>query len=108
MSVLRVTRGKVRPGSWEDYEASLRKMIAAAGNVPGLLSRTLARDLSDPDSGYAISLWESQEAIEQYESSAAVKASRAEFHNFFVGNFDSTLCEIRYWDETAFEDMPAI
>ena len=108
MSVLRVTRGKVRSGSWEEYEASLRKMIAQVGNVPGLLSRTLARDLSDPDSGYAISLWESQEAIDRYESSPAVAESRAKFHQFFVGDFDSALCEVRYWDETAFEDMPSI
>ena len=108
MSVLRVTRGKVRPGSWEEYEASLRKMIAQVGNVPGLLSRTLARDLNDPDSGYTISLWDSEEALARYESSAAVEESRARFHQFFVGDFDSALCEIRYWDETAFEDMPSI
>ena len=64
MSVLRVTRGKVKAGAWEEYETSLRKTIAEVGKVPGLLSRTLARDINDRDAGYAISLWESEEAID--------------------------------------------
>ena len=108
MTVLRVTRGKVRPGSWEEYEGALRKTIAEVGNVPGLLSRTLARDLGEPDSGYAISLWESKEAVEAYENRPAVERSRSKFHEFFISDFDSALCEVRYWDETAFEDMPSI
>ena len=108
MSVLRVTRGRVRPGSWDAYEAALRQTIAEVGNVPGLLSRTLARDSDDGDLGYAISLWESKEAIEKYESMAVVGKSRAKLHEFFVGDFDSALCDVRYWDETAFEDLPSI
>lgn len=108
MSVLRVTRGRVRPGSWDDYEAALRKVIAEVGNVPGLLSRTLARDVEDSDSGYAISLWESREAIEKYESMPVVGGTRSRLHEFFVGEFESTLCDVRYWDETAFEEMPSI
>lgn len=108
MSVLRITRGRVRPGSWDDYEAALRKTIAEVGNVPGLLSRTLARDSEDCDLGYAISLWENKEAIQKYESMLVVSRSRAQLHEFFVGDFDSALCDVRYWDETAFEDMPSI
>lgn len=108
MSVLRVTRGKVRPGSWDEYEAALRKTIAEVGNVPGLLSRTLARDFADPDSGYAISLWESKEALEEYESMAVVGRTRSRLHEFFVGEYQSSLCDVRYWDETAFEELPSI
>ena len=108
MSILRVTRGKVRSGSWEEYEAALRKTIAEVGSVPGLLSRTLARDLDQPDSGYAISLWESEEALATYEGKSSVEELRSSLHSFFVGDFESKICEVRYWDETSFENMPSI
>lgn len=108
MSVLRVTRGKVRGGSWEDYELALRQIIAEAGKVPGLLSRTLAQDLDDPDAGYTISLWESQEAIETYESRPDVQAFRSRLHDHFKGDFSSSLCRIKYWDETEFDSLPSI
>ena len=108
MSILRITRGKVKPGTWDQYEAVLRETIAAAGQVPGLLSRTLARDADDPDSGFAISLWDSEEALAQYESSQATDQARAKLHRFFVGDYSSSLCEVRWWDETAFDDSPEI
>ena len=108
MSVLRITRGRVRHGSWNEYELALRRIIAEAGNVPGLLSRTLAQDLDDPDAGYTISLWESQEAIEAYERRLDVQDFRSMLHHLFQGDFSSSLCNIKYWDETEFDNLPSI
>ena len=108
MPVVRITRGKVRPGAWQEYESALRRVIAKAGSVDGLLSRTLAQDLEDPDAGYAISLWESVDAIEKYESLEQARQDRAELHEFFTGEYKTSLCEVRYWDDTAFELLPGI
>ena len=106
MPVVRITRGKVHPGTWDEYVGALRQTIASAGKVEGLLSRTLAQELDDPDAGYAISLWEGLQYIERYEKLEATKQQRAKLHKFYTGEYRTSLCEVKYWDETVFDSLP--
>lgn len=98
MQVLRITRGKIRPGTWDQFEAALREALARVGDVPGLVSRSLVRNMDDPDEGYAISIWENIEAIRHYESSELAKTVTPMIQSFFTGDYRSDHCEVRYWD----------
>ena len=98
MQVLRITRGKIRPGSWDQFEAALHEAINKVGDVPGLISRSLVRNVDDPDEGYAISIWESMDAIRHYEASELAKTVTPMIQSFFTGDYRCDHCEIRYWD----------
>jgi heme-degrading monooxygenase HmoA len=69
---LRISWGRVSPGRWDEYEAAFKEAVEAAGAVPGLRARVLYRDVDDPDTGYSLSYWDSAEAMDGYETSAAV------------------------------------
>jgi len=58
MQVLRITRGKIRPGTWDQFEAALHSAHEKVGHIPGMVSRSLVRNVEDLNEGYAISIWE--------------------------------------------------
>src|SRR5215813_1873173 len=58
--IMRMTWGKLRAGSWQEYEQAYRATVTGT-EVPGLRGRWLAQDVHDPDGGFAVSLWESLE-----------------------------------------------
>ena len=47
--LLRIVRGKLKPGTWDAFEKAYKATIASAGPVEGLLGRWLVQDLDDPD-----------------------------------------------------------
>jgi heme-degrading monooxygenase HmoA len=67
--IMRITWGKLRAGSWHEYEQAYRATVAGKA-VPSLRGRWLAQDVHDPDGGFAVSLWETLEAMQAYEQSA--------------------------------------
>ena len=48
--------------------------------MPGLRGRWLAQDVHDPDGGFAVSVWDSLEAMQP----------------FFVGEYTTYRCEVKY------------
>lgn len=101
MQVLRITRGRIKSGTWDQFEAALHDAVEKAGHIPGLLSRSLARDMKDPDEGYAISVWESMDALEHYERSDLAKTITPMIQSFFTGDYRTDHCELRHWNVTA-------
>jgi heme-degrading monooxygenase HmoA len=63
---MRIAWVRVRPGRWADFEV---RYADQAKTVPGLKGRWLSRDVSDPDSIYVVSLWESIESLAAWEES---------------------------------------
>ncbi len=98
MQVLRITRGRIKPGTWDQFEAALHKAIEDAGHIPGFVSRSLVRDIEDQDQGYAISVWENLKALENYEKSDLARTITPMIQSYFTGDYRSDHCEIRYWD----------
>ncbi len=94
--IMRITRGKLRPGTWKDYEEAYKAtVVAKSTHVAGLRERWLAQDVHDPDAGYAMSLWENVEAMRAYEQSDFYKQEIVPaFQPFFVGDFHTTYCEV--------------
>src|SRR5215475_15952245 len=55
--IMRITWGKLRPGSWSEFEKTYNATVAAkGGNVNGLRGRWLLQDSADKDTGFAVSL----------------------------------------------------
>ena len=91
---VRISWGRVNPGSWNDYEKAFRESVEAAGTLDGLKARVLSRDIDDPNTGYSISWWESAEAMEAYETGAAVEQIQPRIEQYFGGAFVTNRLEI--------------
>jgi heme-degrading monooxygenase HmoA len=67
--IMRITWGKLRAGTWQEYEQAYHATVAGT-EVPGLRGRWLAQDVHDPDGGFAVSVWDTPDAMQAYEQSA--------------------------------------
>jgi len=94
--IMRITWGKLRPGTWAAYEQAYRTTVAGK-TVPGLRGRWLAQDVQDPDGGFAVSLWDSLEAMQAYEQSAVFRQEiQPILQPFFVGEYTTYRCDVQY------------
>jgi heme-degrading monooxygenase HmoA len=93
---LRVISGKLRPGTWVEFERAYQSATSEAGAIEGLCGRWLTRDLDDPDSGTTISLWTSPEAMRTYEASDALKnIIQPKLTPYFTGQYRTSRSEVR-------------
>ena len=84
----RVAWGKVKPGTWSEYERLYRdELLPASRDVKGLAYRRLLHSTDDPDEGISITIWESREDLEAYERSATYSAFTDRVRGFFVGEY---------------------
>ena len=85
---LRIISGKLKPGTWDEFEKTYKEAISDAGTVEGLRGRWLTRDTTDPDSGTTISLWATESAMEAYENSDVLKNKiNARLAPYFSGEY---------------------
>jgi heme-degrading monooxygenase HmoA len=95
----RVAWGKVKPGTWEEYEQLYRdEILPNTRGVRGLVFRELLRGADDPDEGISLTLWQSREDLDAYEQSEVynriVDRARAYYAGeYWVKHFDVRLGE---------------
>jgi heme-degrading monooxygenase HmoA len=95
--VIRITWGKLRSGSWSDFERAYRANVVTKGkNLKGLRGRWLAQDEGDPDTGFAVSLWDNLADMQTYEQSALYREIVGPLQPFFVGEFKTYRCDVKY------------
>ena len=95
--LLRIVRGKLKPGSWNEFESAYQKAISEAGPVQGLCGRWLVQDVDDPDSGSTISLWANEKALRAYEKSSLLKTKiTAKLSPYFSGQYDVRISRVRF------------
>ncbi len=93
---MRVTKGHIKPGCWERYEAAYREHVEGGRPAAGLLGRCLLRAVSDRELGFSLSLWESREAMEAYERSDAVRREiLPKLAPFLTGDFVAHHCDVK-------------
>ena len=93
--IMRMTWGKLWPGTWVAY-AQASQATVAGKTVPGLRGRWLAQDVQDPDGGFAISVWDSLEAMQAYEQSAVFRQEiQPTLQPFFVGEYTTYRCDVK-------------
>ena len=96
--IMRMTWGKLRSGSWDDFEKTYRATVAAKGqDIKGLRGRWLLQDSQDKDTGFAVSLWESMADMQAYEQSEVYqKEFLPALQPFFVGDYKTYRTEVKY------------
>ena len=99
--IMRITWGRVHPGKWSEYEQTYNAtVVAKSENIKGLRGRWLVQDITDKDAGYAVSLWDSNEAMQAYEQSDFYKREiLAPLQPFFINAFTTSRCEVKYAQE---------
>ena len=96
--VIRITWGKLRAGTWSDFERTYRENVIDGKTVKGLRGRLLVQDSGDKDTGFAMSLWENLADMEAYEKSKLYEELMAKFQPFFVGEYKTHRCEVKCMD----------
>jgi heme-degrading monooxygenase HmoA len=100
--VLRITWGKLRAGSWDEFERTYRANVITKGkDLKGLRGRWLSQDTADKDTGFAVSLWDSPADMQAYEQSALYREIMAPLQPFFVGEYKTYRSEVKYTDIAA-------
>ena len=84
----RVAWGKVKPGTWQEYEQVYHDAILPdTRNVKGLVFRELLQGADDPNEGISLTLWESRADLDAYEQSDLYQGLVDRARAFYVGEF---------------------
>jgi heme-degrading monooxygenase HmoA len=96
--IMRITWGKLRAGSWKDFEKTYNATVATKGrHIKGLRGRWLLQDTEDKDTGFAVSLWESAGEMQAYEQGDLYRQEIAPaLQPFFVGDYKTYRCDVKY------------
>jgi heme-degrading monooxygenase HmoA len=96
----RVAWGKVKPGTWAEYERLYRdEILPQTRGVSGLVFRELLQGADDPNEGISLTLWESREALDAYEQSDLYQRVTERARAFYVGEFWVKHFEVRLGEE---------
>jgi heme-degrading monooxygenase HmoA len=96
----RLAWGKVKPGTWDQYEQLYHdEILPKTRNVKGLRFRELLRDADDPDAGISLTLWETRADLDAYEQSALYQGIVERGRAFYVGEFWVKHMDVRLGEE---------
>jgi heme-degrading monooxygenase HmoA len=84
---IRMVWGKLRPGSWEEYERHYHERLATGASIKGLKERQLLRSTEDPDEGVSVSIWETLEDMRHYETSQFRQNVAREVEHLYRGEY---------------------
>jgi heme-degrading monooxygenase HmoA len=89
---MRITWAKLRPGGFEQHAAQHRELKR---DIDGLKARWLSRDVNDPDAIFAISLWQSLEAMRSWEGSEFyTRIYLPTLRRHMEGEYTVSVCEV--------------
>jgi heme-degrading monooxygenase HmoA len=95
--VMRITWGKLRPGTWRDFERTYRASLPEGTKpIKGLRGRWLAQDSTDENAGFAMSLWDSTADMQRYEQSSQYSELSTVLQPFFAGEYRTYHCELKH------------
>ena len=88
-SLIMMAWGKLRLGSWDQYEEFYRSQVLQGDSrkVEGMSERLLLRSTEDPDEGISVSVWDSEEALLRYERSDLRRNMAREVEGLYRGEF---------------------
>jgi len=92
---MRIVWGKVLPGKWEEFEAAFKQAMAMRGEVKGLHNQWLVRDQSDPEAGFSVSLFESDEDMHAWWGSSMREQATALLQPFYANQYTVTNCDVK-------------
>ncbi|MDA0734499.1 MAG: antibiotic biosynthesis monooxygenase [Chloroflexi bacterium] len=84
---IRMVWGKLRPGSWEEYERHYHEKLAGHRDIDGLQERQLLRSTEDSDEGISVSIWDSLENLRSYEMGEFRQNAAREVEHLYRGEY---------------------
>jgi heme-degrading monooxygenase HmoA len=84
---VRMVWGKLRPGSWEEYERHYHEKLAGHHGIEGLQERQLLRSTEDSDEGISVSIWDSLEHLRGYEMGQFRQNVAREVEHLYRGEY---------------------
>src|SRR2546422_10757239 len=97
--VRRFTPVQLRDGEWAEHERTSRENVLTKGkSLKALRGRWLAQDAADRHTGFAVSLWDNTADMQAYEQSALYREIMAPLQPFFVGDYKTYRCDVKYTD----------
>ena len=93
---MRIVWGKIIPGKWDEFETAFKAAMAVRGELKGLKNHCLARDQHDANAGYSITLWDTEANMKLFWDSKKRKEVMAPLEPFYVNQFTTTHCEVKY------------
>jgi heme-degrading monooxygenase HmoA len=82
----------------EDQKTYRENVLTKGPTLRGPRGRWLAQDAGDKDTGFAVSLWDSQADMQAYGQSPLYREIMAPLQPFFVGEYKTYRCEVKYTD----------
>jgi heme-degrading monooxygenase HmoA len=93
---IRISWGRIQPGKWDEYERRFDKLVATQTEAGGPKRRLLVRDLDEPDAGFAISIFETEQEMRAWGvDPAARERVQAEMADIYIGDYRIRQCEVR-------------
>ncbi len=88
MPFLRLSWGKLKPGSWGEFEKHYNEQVAPkASTVKGLQIRALLPSSDTPDEGLSLTMWDTPEDMLNYERSGEIPANVSQVEHLFTGEY---------------------
>lgn len=99
--IVRIGRGHIRPGTWDEYEKAYQRLLVEGAKPPGLRTRLLVRDVDDEHGGYTIATWDDEAALSEWLASDAFARIQDEMRPYFVGDYQVHTCDVRVHEQLA-------
>ena len=94
----RMVWGRLKRGRWDEYERHYKEKILESQPIDGCLSRQLLRSSENLDEGISISMWDSLEAMRNYETGLERQESVTATERLYTGEYWVKKFEVRASD----------
>ena len=85
---VRMLWGRLRPGMWNEYERLYNEHIEQiTQGMSGFQGRQLLQSAENPDEGVSVTLWDSLEALRDYERSPRRQDATKLAENLYTGEY---------------------
>ena len=97
---MRISWGRIKAGQWEEYERRFDKLAAEQTALGGPRRRWLVRDLDEPDAGFAISVFDTEQELRAWANNATARQrTQTELSDLYIGEYRVRNCEVRRTNE---------
>ena len=93
---VRVAWGRLKPGSWDEYERYYTEhILPVTQGMTGLNGRQLLRSSENPDEGISITMWDNLEALQDYDTNPQRWQGARNVEGLYTGGYWVNHFEIR-------------
>ena len=92
--IVRIGRGHIRPGTWDEYERTYKRLLVDGPKPDGLQTRMLVRDVDDEHGGYTLTIWDDEASLGEWLRSTVFAEIQQQMRPYFVGDYQVHTCDV--------------